>query len=284
LRDQQGKLEAQIEDLHRELSAGKEAVQELDASHKRLAEMERVCQELREENRRLKEEISRWQKRIAESEETQTQVSTLRQQLKELQAKQAAVSQANSLIAGLGEKSGNPIDLSSDDSAARVHGANDEENKPPVGISETKKRRFGIIPVTGAIAIAAAVAVAFLNTSSNDLSGSKETAVAPETVSIDQQSIPIEALSKTLTRSSPASGDNEFSKQIQRSGQGTFKITRPTQVYSGPSDTSKLIADIEPGMKINVVDSRDGWLEIRSKHGRPSGFVRQTAAVRIDQN
>jgi hypothetical protein len=37
-------------------------------------------------------------------------------------------------------------------------------------------------------------------------------------------------------------------------------------------------------MKINVVDSRDGWLEIRSKHGRPPGFVRQTAAVRIDQN
>jgi hypothetical protein len=35
-------------------------------------------------------------------------------------------------------------------------------------------------------------------------------------------------------------------------------------------------------MKINVVDSREGWLEIRSKHGRPPGFVRQAAAVRID--
>jgi hypothetical protein len=37
-------------------------------------------------------------------------------------------------------------------------------------------------------------------------------------------------------------------------------------------------------MKINVIDSHDGWLEIRSKHGRPSGFVRQAATVRIDQN
>jgi hypothetical protein len=40
------------------------------------------------------------------------------------------VAEANSLNDGLGEKSGNPIDLSSDDSAARVHVAHDEEIKP----------------------------------------------------------------------------------------------------------------------------------------------------------
>jgi hypothetical protein len=80
----------------------------------------------------------------------------------------------NSLNDSLGEKSGNPIDLSSDDSAARV-------------------------PVAGVIAIAAAVAVGALNTSSNKLSGAKEPTVAPETVSIEQ-SIPNEATSKTLKR------------------------------------------------------------------------------------
>jgi hypothetical protein len=201
----------------------------------------------------------------------------------ELQAQQVAVSEANSLIDGLGDKTGNPIDLSSDDSAASVRGANHEEIKPPVGISETKKRRFGIIPATGSIAIAATVAVAFLNTSSSTPSRSTEPVVAPETVSIEQSS-PIEDASKTVKRSRPASGDNESSQQVRRRVQGTFKITHPTQVYSGPSGNSRLIANIEPGMKINVVDSRDGWLEIRSKHGRPSGFVRQTAAVRIDQN
>jgi hypothetical protein len=241
--------------------------------------MERVCQGLREENRRLKEEISRWEERIAESEENQRHVNTLRQQIEELKTQQTAVSEANSLIDGLGEKSGNPIDLSSDDSAARIRVAKDEEIKPSTQTSRKQKRRFGIIPATGSIAIAVAVAVALLNTSSSKPSGPKE----PETVPIEQ-SIPIEVPPKTLTRSSPASGDNEFSKQTRRRVQGTFKITRPTQVYSGPSDTSPLIADIEPGMKINVVDSREGWLEIRSKHGRPTGFVRQTAAVRIDQN
>ena len=138
-----------------------------------------------------------------------------------------------------------------------------------------------MIAATGAIAIVATVAVGALNTGSNKPSGSKELAVAPETVSI-QQSNPIDAGSKALKRSGPASEANKIPKQIRRRVQGTFKITRSTQVYSEPSDTSRLIANIKPGMKINVVDSRGGWLEIRSKHGRPPGFVRQAAAVRID--
>jgi chromosome segregation ATPase len=283
LSEEQDKLKAQIADLQRELDTGKEKVQELDATCERLAEMERVYQELREKNRRLEEEISRWQERPVESEETQTQVSTLRQHRVELQAQQVAVSEANSLIDGLGDKSSNPIDLSSDDSAARVHVANDEEIKPLIQTPGKRTRRVGMIAATGAIAIVATVAVGALNTGSNKPSGSKELAVAPETVSFEQ-SIPIEAGSKTLKRSSPASGANEFPKQIRRRVQGTYKITRSTQVYSEPSDTSRLIANINTGIKINVVDSRNGWLEIRSKHGRPPGFVRQTAAVRIDQN
>ena len=283
LSEEQDKLKAQIADLQRELDTGKEKVQELDATCERLAEMERVCQELREKNRRLEEEISPWQERPVESEETQTQVSTLRQHRVELQAQQVAVSEANSLIDGLGDKSSNPIDLSSDDSAARVHVANDEEIKPLIQTPGKRTRRVGMIAATGAIAIVATVAVGALNTGSNKPSGSKELAVAPETVSIEQ-SIPIEAGSETLKRSSPASGANEFPKQIRRRVQGTYKITRSTQVYSEPSDTSRLIANINTGIKINVVDSRNGWLEIRSKHGRPPGFVRQTAAVRIDQN
>ena len=40
------------------------------------------------------------------------------------------MAEANSLNDGLGEKSVNPIDLSSDDSAASVHVAHDEEIKP----------------------------------------------------------------------------------------------------------------------------------------------------------
>jgi hypothetical protein len=59
-----------------------------------------------------------------------------------LQMHQTAVSEANSLNDGLGEKSGNPIDLSSNDSAARVHVANDEEIKPSVRTSGKQKLGF----------------------------------------------------------------------------------------------------------------------------------------------
>jgi chromosome segregation ATPase len=283
LSEEQDKLQAQIADLQWELDTGKEKVQELDATCERLAEMECVCQELREKNRRLEEEIVRWQERLVESEETKTQVSTLRQHRVELQAQQVAVSEENSLIDGLGDKSSNPIDLSSDDSAAGVHVANDAEIKPLIQTPGKRTRRFGMIAATGAIAIVATVAVGALKTGTNKPSGSKELAVAPETVSIEQ-STPIEAGSETLKRSSPAAGANEFPQQIRRRAQGTYKITRSTQIYSEPSDTSRLITNIKPGIKINVVDSRNGWLEIRSKHGRPPGFVRQTEAVRIDQN
>src|SRR5262245_33618461 len=65
LKEQQHRLEVQIENLQRALFMEKQAVQELDATRERLAGMECVCQELREENRRLEDDISRWQVRPA---------------------------------------------------------------------------------------------------------------------------------------------------------------------------------------------------------------------------
>jgi hypothetical protein len=51
------------------------------------------------------------------------------------------------------------------------------------------------------------------------------------------------------------------------------------------SELSQLIGDIEPGMKVSVVNNRDGWLEIHSKHGQPPVFIRRDVAVRVaDQN
>src|SRR5262245_46181157 len=109
LKVQQHMLEVQIENLQRALFMEKQAVQELDATRERLAGMERVCQELREENRRLEDDISRWQVRPA-----------------------VANGYGGSEFSErwLGEKSFNPIDLSSDDSAASIHVAHDEEIKP----------------------------------------------------------------------------------------------------------------------------------------------------------
>ena len=73
---------------------------------------------------------------------------------------------------------------------------------------------------------------------------------------------------------------NQIAKQEARIA-GTYQITQASRVYAGPTESAQLIGEIEPGMKVNVVNNRDGWLEIHSKHGRPPGFIRREVAARV---
>lgn len=59
---------------------------------------------------------------------------------------------------------------------------------------------------------------------------------------------------------------------------GVYQTTRRTSVYEKPSAASRVIAQIEPGIRINVIGSSGAWLDVRSKHGNPPGFVRSTDA------
>ncbi len=316
-RDRQHDLEAQVAGLQRELSVESSKAQELDAAGKRLAEMEHVYQELRDENRRLEEEVSRWQERFARSEADE---NVLRQQLGELQIEPAPliersddearapaansdlshsaqsatnnggeltresiesatahpvdgmpfgtkVSQMNFPINGSSENNDNHA-LRCDDAEAGMAAGNGPVTAPNVWSSRRRKWRMASLPAVVVLAVAGGGAMGFFGTR---YFGPMETAVAPEAIA-DKQSMPIETVSQTV-ETKPALGL-----------QGKFKITRPTAVYSGPSENSALITSIEPGIKINVVSSRGGWLEIRSKHGRPPGYVRQEAAIKIDQN
>jgi hypothetical protein len=191
------------------------------------------------------------------------------------------------VINGLSETNGDRTHLRSGDAEARIRAASEAETRPAVQTRGNQKWRVAIVPAIIVLAIAGAVGVGFLGTK---FYGQKELAVAPETFSDEQ---PVESASQTSKRRSPASekalAESELPKQTAATRpvlrlRGTFQTIRPTQVYSGPSENSAMISSIGPGMKISVVDSRDGWLEIRSKHGRPPGFIRQEAAVKIDQN
>ena len=62
---------------------------------------------------------------------------------------------------------------------------------------------------------------------------------------------------------------------------GTYEVRSPTFVYSEPREDSRKITRIEEGTKVNVVGVRGDWLEIRSKHGRPPGFIRKDSVVPI---
>jgi hypothetical protein len=61
---------------------------------------------------------------------------------------------------------------------------------------------------------------------------------------------------------------------------GAYTIVKPAPVYSEPSEQSALITSLDPGTQVNVVATRRGWYEIRSRSGRPPGFIRQDGASR----
>lgn len=59
---------------------------------------------------------------------------------------------------------------------------------------------------------------------------------------------------------------------------GVYETVRETSVYDNPSSQGRVISQIRGGTRINVVSSGGNWLEVRSKHGNPPGYVRSDDA------
>lgn len=55
---------------------------------------------------------------------------------------------------------------------------------------------------------------------------------------------------------------------------GIYETVRPTAVYQEPSGSSRVLSKITKGTRVEVVRSTGDWLEVRSKHGNPPGFIR----------
>ncbi len=68
-------------------------------------------------------------------------------------------------------------------------------------------------------------------------------------------------------------------KVVERKVIGPYEVLYPTSVYSEPRDDAQRVAQVEAGTKVNVVSVQGDWLEVRSKHGRPPGFIRKDSAV-----
>ena len=62
---------------------------------------------------------------------------------------------------------------------------------------------------------------------------------------------------------------------------GVFETIQATAVYENPSSASRVISQIGRGTRINVVNSAGDWLEVRSKHGNPPGYVRADDARQL---
>jgi hypothetical protein len=64
---------------------------------------------------------------------------------------------------------------------------------------------------------------------------------------------------------------------------GTWEVLRDTAVLEGPSDTARRVATINKGTRVNVVRSSGDWLEVRSKHGNPPGYIRRDDAMFVEK-
>jgi hypothetical protein len=59
----------------------------------------------------------------------------------------------------------------------------------------------------------------------------------------------------------------------------SYQTVRSTSVFEEPSASSQKVGSIPNGTKVRVVGSTGDWLEVRSKQGRPPGFIRRDDAV-----
>ena len=58
-----------------------------------------------------------------------------------------------------------------------------------------------------------------------------------------------------------------------------YETVRSTAVFEEPSASSRKVATIPNGSRVRVVGSTGDWLEVRSKQGKPPGFIRSDDAV-----
>ena len=303
--NEQQKLKALVRELERELSQENSQVKVLEETQERLRQAESICQELANENRALREEIQQRQERLAASEENQGQISLLRQQLEALQAEYARAIDSNrelqEKLTSHSVRGEIPLPVENDIAEAMVSHreistvaaiasgltGSGQGNANPFPVTDptektnlAKEKRPGRIPwgwivqnwhfaaIFGGVIVlivATTVAVKILRT---EVPASKNTTSAPEATADEPEARPV---SKSSTMAAPRV-------------QGLFQTVRATRVFSEPTEDSALVAELDKGVKINVVGSRDGWLEIRSKHGRPPGFIRREETVRIGRN
>lgn len=320
-REERQSWDARAGELEREISSGREKLGELDTLRARCVASEQAQQSLREEIRRHEEEIPRWQARIAEAETNRQQLSALQKPYSELLSKHVAVAEKQrelqedlaafaQLISAPAQAAqtinsftnGMPSQSAATESTARI-----DEGEQAVGVAQPepkRARRFGIFPVVIVLTAAAAFGAWYVS------SNSSESVIPAVTASTQPQDARLAEPTKEQPTTNgplptvverrpapPASAEKETANlDLKKNTEslrspatekpptrlaGTYQITRASRVYAAPNEFSQSIGDIEPGVKVSVVNSRDGWLEIHSRHGRPPGFIRTEVAARV---
>ena len=101
--------------------------------------------------------------------------------------------------------------------------------------------------------------------------------IAPSAADPAEAAMPGRATQRTANysrREEPRLADRNPSPQTR-----FYQTVRSTSVFEEPTASSRKIGSIPDGTKVRVVGSTGDWLEVRSKQGRPPGFILQEDAV-----
>jgi hypothetical protein len=67
------------------------------------------------------------------------------------------------------------------------------------------------------------------------------------------------------------------------SGAGAYETRDSTPLFESPSSSSRVVANIPPGTRVEVVSSKGDWLEVHSRRGNPPGFIRRQDAKFLEK-
>lgn len=79
----------------------------------------------------------------------------------------------------------------------------------------------------------------------------------------------------------PAAATNSAARTRRSAAPRLYETTRATPVYEEPASSARVMSQIAKGTRITVVRAAGEWLEIRSKHGNPSGYIRSDDAASL---
>lgn len=314
------RLQARVAQLESEVDSTQAQLREAAELRQRIIEAEQAQAALRAENERHEREIARWRERIAEGDQYRQRFAALQRPYEELLAKHASLAEQQrdfeNRLAAFARlmpvtSPPNPDADSSGAARSRVVELTDSQSRgaaepaEPAGatanVSEEKpKRRFGLFSALILLGAGSFLGVKFFVSTADQTS--IPTASASPVVDRRLPALGPPAVAESATARGPSASDEarptrETAKLKQEAGKanelsrqeppaaGTYQLTQASRVYAGPSELSQPIGEIEAGTKVNVVNGRGGWLAIRSKYGRPPGFIRKEVASRVaEQN
>lgn len=299
-------FQTRLVNMEKQLAAEREKLGELEILRAQIADSSATERSLREQIRSHEEEVPRWRERIATLEASGAQLAALHKPYNDLLAKHASLADMQRDLqrdlSALAEMIGAPAASAPVSNGSGISPAPESMAMAAPPAEGGKSRRFGIFT---ALLVLAAGGGAF---AAWNLASQSEPSTVPAATAKPQDqvaSVPqppkeiaapeVQAKNDEASNATPAAEEPKPAVNRNREAgiapppaakpaakvAGTYEVTRPGQVYAAPSEASQRLGDIEPGTKVSVVDKRDGWLEIHSKHGRPPGFIRQNMAAPV---